>query len=324
MKKQYDVVALGELLIDFTSSGLSAQGNPVFEANPGGAPCNVLAMMAKLDNTGAFIGKLGDDMFGQMLKTSIADAGIDISGLVFDSAANTTMAFVNNKPDGDREFSFFRNPGADTRLSAEDLNIKLLQNCSIFHFGSLSLTHEPARAATQKAASLARESGAIISFDPNLRPPLWADMAEARRQMAWGCGQCDSLKIAEEELVFLSGQEGMAEGAAWLSETLPNIKIVFVTRGAKGAEAFWGGIHVAVPAFRMADTVDTTGAGDTFYGCCLSHMLSLDIGAPDKAELENMVRFANAAAALVTTQKGAQRAMPDRQAVLELSRREGD
>lgn len=170
MKKKYDVVALGELLIDFTDNGISGQGNTIFEANPGGAPCNVLAMLQKLGNKTAFIGKVGKDIFGTKLKEVLKEVGIDTSGLVMDKKVRTTLAFVQTLKGGDRDFSFYRNPGADMMLEEGDINNSLIKNCKIFHFGTLSMTHKGVRKATKKAIKKAKESGALISFDPNLRP----------------------------------------------------------------------------------------------------------------------------------------------------------
>jgi len=319
VNKMYDVVALGELLIDFTSNGLSAQGNPLFEANPGGAPCNVLAMLAKLGKKTAFIGKVGQDMFGSILRDAIVSAGIDDSGLVTDPQTNTTLAFVQNKPDGDRDFSFFRNNSADTRLRPEEVTEKIVNNCRIFHFGTLSLTHEPASSATKQAIKLAKQSGAMISFDPNLRPPLWDDLERAKEAIRWGCAECDILKIAEEELAFLYGDEIIADGVARLRSDYPNIRIVFVTKGKEGSECFWEDIHVSAPSFLEVKTIDTTGAGDTFFGCCLADILELGLDDFDGNTLEKILLFANAAASLVTTKKGALCVMPERGEILTLA-----
>ena len=180
MNKMYDVVALGELLIDFTQNGISDQGNPVFEANPGGAPCNVLAMLKKLDKNCAFIGKVGNDMFGRSLRDTVSDIGIDTSSLLLDQSVNTTLAFVRTFENGDRDFSFYRNPGADMMLTADEIPEDMLANTRIFHFGTLSLTHDAVREATKKAVRIAKENGALISFDPNLRPPLSSSLEAAR------------------------------------------------------------------------------------------------------------------------------------------------
>ena len=315
---RYDVVALGELLVDFTGSGNSPQGNPVFEANPGGAPCNALAMLAKLEKSTAFIGKVGNDMFGHMLKNTAAGAGIDTTGLAFDSRTNTTLAFVQNAPDGDRTFSFFRNPGADTQLDQSDLNEDVLMNTRIFHFGSLSLTHQPARKATHKALTLAKEGGATISFDPNLRPLLWETLDEAKEQILWGLAQCDILKVAEEELAFVSGCVSTADGAAWVQQHFPQIRLLLVTKGKHGAEAFCNNLHASQPTFLQVKAVDTTGAGDTFCGCCLAYVLEHGVENLSQPLLEEMLLFANAAASLVSGKKGAIRSMPAKTDILRL------
>ncbi len=191
MQKAYDVVALGELLIDFTEEKTDARENPCFTANPGGAPCNVLAMLAKLGKRTAFIGKVGDDSFGRELAEAVHSCGIDVTGLRFDPTAHTTLAFVHTLADGDREFSFYRNPGADQMLKKEEIDTDLIRKARIFHFGTLSSTHEPAREATRCALDVAAESGAMLSFDPNLREDLWDDLADARREIAYGLARWD-------------------------------------------------------------------------------------------------------------------------------------
>ena len=315
----YDVVALGELLIDFTAGGLSGQGNPLFEANPGGAPCNVLAMLARLGRKTAFLGKVGRDMFGRLLKNTIREAGIDSAGLVLDAAAHTTLAFVQNAPDGDREFSFYRDPGADELLRAEELPEHVLQSTRIFHFGSLSLTREPARSATQTAVRLARAGGALVSFDPNLRASLWKSLEEAREQMLWGCSVCQVMKVAEEELAFLTGCQDMETGAAALRRTYPNIRLLAVTCGSAGSTIYWDGPAVSRPAFRQVHAVDTTGAGDTFWGCCLHALLDRGPEELDQERLGEMLTFANAAAGLITTKKGALLSMPEPEEIRRLA-----
>lgn len=306
----YDVIALGELLIDFTSSAPSGQGNPQFEANPGGAPCNVLAMLARLGRRAAFVGKVGDDLFGRMLKGSIAETGIDAGALVLDPAAHTTLAFVQNALDGDRAFSFYRDPGADELLTPEELPESALRSAGIFHFGSLSLTREPSRAATRRAVALAAEGGAVVSFDPNLRPSLWKNLDAAREEMLWGCSVCQVLKVAEEELSFLTTEEDLEAGAAKLRRDFPNIRLLLVTKGKEGSTAFWREHQVSRPGFPV-EAIDTTGAGDTFCGCCLHHILEWGLENLDEERLGEMLSFANAAAGLVTTRKGALRSMPE-------------
>ncbi|MDF2632676.1 MAG: Sugar kinase, ribokinase family [Caproiciproducens sp.] len=305
-----DVTAMGELLIDFTQNGKSEQGNDLFEANPGGAPCNVLAMLTRLGKKTAFIGKVGDDHFGHLLLEVITAVGIDSRGLMIDPVEHTTLAFVHNTPDGDRDFSFYRNPGADQQITAAEVQTDLIQNSKIFHFGSLSLTHSPARQATQTAVAAAKKANVTISFDPNLRPPLWYSMEEARQQIAWGCGQCDVLKISEEELFFLTDQQDIPSGVILLRRQYPNIQLILVTKGKEGAEAFIKNLHVSASSFLWVKTIDTTGAGDTFCGNCLAYLLDHDIHTLTENQLSEMLTFANAAASLVTTKRGAIRSMP--------------
>ena len=314
--KQYDVVALGELLIDFTQNGVSRQGNNLFEACPGGAPCNVLAMLRKLGKSCAFVGKVGNDMFGKLLKDVIVDAGINADALVMDDKIPTTLAFVQTFANGDRDFSFYRKPGADMMLTEDDLPLDTIANARIFHFGTLSMTHEGVRAATVKAVGLAKEGGALISFDPNLRPPLWEDLEEAKRQIAWGLSQCDILKIADNELEFMTGETDFYKGAAILHQKYPNIKVLNVTAGADGSYSFYGeDTPVFVPSCKLGGTIETTGAGDTFCASVLNFVLENGIACLTSEDREAMLRFANTAAYLVTTRKGAIRAMPERQEV---------
>ena len=310
--KQYDVVALGELLIDFTENGASDQGNPIFEANPGGAPCNVLAMLRKLDKTCAFVGKVGNDMFGRRLKAVAESAGIDMTGLRMDENVRTTLAFVKTDEHGDRDFSFYRNPGADMMLTEEELPLDMLRDAKIFHFGTLSMTHEAVRQATKAAVLAAKEAGAIISFDPNLRPPLWESLNEAKAQMLWGLGQADVVKIADNEIEFLTGTTDYERGAARLRESFPNIRLLNVTAGANGSYAFHEDKKMFVPSFLLGGTIETTGAGDTFCASVLNFVLDHGLNGLSKDDLRAMLRFANAAAYLVTTRKGAIRSMPER------------
>ena len=317
--KQYDVVALGELLIDFTKNGTSEQGNNLFEACPGGAPCNVLAMLRKLGKSCAFVGKVGNDMFGKLLKEVITDAGINADALVMDDKIPAALAFVQTFANGDRDFAFYRQPGADMMLTADELPEETIANARIFHFGTLSMTHEGVRAATIKAVGLAKEGGALISFDPNLRPPLWEDLEEAKRQIAWGLSQCDILKIADNELEFMTGETDFYKGAAILHQKYPNIKVLNVTAGADGSYSFYGeDTPVFVPSCKLGGTIETTGAGDTFCASVLNFVLENGVAMLTEQDRENMLKFANTAAYIVTTRKGAIRAMPEKEQVLEL------
>jgi fructokinase len=314
----YDVIALGELLIDFTSGQVSDRGNPLFEANPGGAPCNVLAMLSKLGKRTAFVGKVGQDLFGELLEEAVNNAGIGSDFLTKDPAAHTTLAFVHNTPDGDRSFSFYRDPGADELLTQAELPGSALESTRIFHFGSLSLTREPVRTATKKALETARQGGALISFDPNLRPSLWPSLEEAKRQMCWGCSVCDVLKVAEEELTFLTDCDDLEAGVKKLQTTYPGLRLILVTLGKQGSMAVYGDLQVACPTYLQVPAVDATGAGDTFCGCCLSFVLDHGLEDLDEARLREMLLFANAAASLVTGRKGAIRSMPSPEEVQAL------
>lgn len=311
----FDVAALGELLIDFTQNGGSEQGNPLFEANPGGAPANVLAMLCKLGRRCAFLGKVGADGFGDQLAATLDEAGIALQGLRRDSAVHTTLAIVHTKPDGDRDFSFYRAPGADMMLRPDELDRAILERCRIFHFGSLSLTDEPCRSATRVALEIARKSGALRSFDPNLRPPLWPDLEAARAQIAWGLAQCDILKIADNELEFMTGEPDLLRAADMLRARYPNIRLMNVTLGADGSRAYYGDQYVAVPGCCLGGVIETTGAGDTFCACVLNFVLEHGLDGLTEDALRAMLRFANAAAYLVTTKRGAIRSMPSRSAV---------
>ncbi len=318
MEKTIDVAALGELLIDFTCNGVSPQGNLMYEANPGGAPCNVLSMLAKLGRRTAFIGKVGEDQFGQLLRQVGEEVGIAMDALAMDPKAHTTLAFVKTADNGDRDFSFYRDPGADMLLTAEEVPEELIAQAKIFHFGSLSLTDEPVRSATRKAVALARESGAMISYDPNLRPPLWSSLELAKEQIGWGLAQCDVLKIADDELLFMTGETDFDAGAARLKAQFPDLRLINVTAGAQGSYAYYEGLRVFQPGLRLGGVIETTGAGDTFCACVLDFLLEHGLEGLSAEDLEQMLRFANAAAYLVTTRRGAIRSMPDPEQVLAL------
>ncbi len=312
--KPYDVTALGELLIDFTEYGMSEQGNPVLEANPGGAPCNVLAMLSRLGKKTAFIGKVGDDMFGNQLESALLETGIDTTGLKRDDKTHTTLAFVHTREDGDREFSFCRNPGADVMLSEEDIEEELLENCRIFHFGSLSMTHDTSRRATIKAVSLAKKHGAVLSYDPNLREALWEDLEEARKQISFGLENCHILKISDNEVQWLTGESDYDKGIRSIQETY-DIPLILLSMGKDGSRAYTKEIRAEQAAYLQSGTIETTGAGDTFCACVLNYILENGWKAFSKEELEEMLRFANAAASIVTTRKGALRVMPQKEEV---------
>ena len=307
---KFDVTALGELLIDFTDSGVSPRGNPVMEANPGGAPCNVLSELCRLGHSTAFIGKVGADMFGRQLREAIESVGISSEGLIEDGSVNTTLAFVHTLPDGDRDFSFYRRPGADMMLRPDEVKNALIDACRIFHFGTLSMTSESCREATVSALKLAKACGKRISFDPNIREPLWDDLRDLRKCMEFGMGFCDILKISDNEIRWFTGEDDCKKAALMLKERY-GIPLILVSLGAEGSMALSDSAFAFCPAFKV-DTTETTGAGDCFCACVLSYVLEHGFASYGEAELFSMLRFANAAAAIVTTRRGALAVMPDR------------
>ena len=315
--KTFDVVALGELLVDFTENGLSAQGNPLLEANPGGAPCNVLSMLQNLGKKTAFIGKVGADALGQMLIQAVRNQGINTDNLVVDPEVHTTLAFVHTKEDGDREFSFYRNPGADMMMRWEEVQQEKLAQTRIFHFGTLSMTHEQVKDATQRAVQHAKKEGALISFDPNLRPPLWNSLEDAACQMWYGIGQCDILKISDDEIAFLTGKKDIDQGIAEiLKKNHP--ALVCATMGKQGSKAYYQGKSVFCEPFLRDDTIETTGAGDTFMACVLNTVLEKGLDSLAEDDLYEMLRFANAASSIITTRKGALKVMPKRKEIISM------
>ena len=301
--RSYDVTALGELLIDFTENGTSAQGNPVMEANPGGAPCNVLAMLNRLGKKTAFIGKVGKDMFGNQLKAAVEEVGIDTQALVMDEEVHTTLAFVHTYPDGDRDFSFYRNPGADMMLTIDEVPDDLIRDSRIFHFGTLSSTHEGVRKAT-------------------LRPPLWKSLEDARKEIEYGLTKCDVLKISDNEVEFLFDTTDYDKGAALIEEKY-HIPLVLITMGKDGSRAYYKGRRVECAPFLQEHTIETTGAGDTFCASILNYVLEHGLENLSDENLMEMLTFANAGASLITTRKGALRVMPTREEVLEFIAKSG-
>ena len=307
--KTYDVVALGELLIDFTQNGFSEQGNGLFEANPGGAPCNVLSMLNNLGKKTAFIGKVGKDQFGLTLKKTLEELGIETENLMMDEDVHTTLALVHTFEDGDRDFSFYRNPGADMMLRADELKEDLISDTRLFHFGTLSMTHDGVKDATIKAVTKAKEAGALISFDPNLREPLWDSLDHAKEEIRWGLGQCDILKISDNEIQWLTGKEDFTEGVAAIRAEFP-IPLILVSMGKDGSRAYYQDGYVEVAPFLQENTIETTGAGDTFCACIINYVLDHGLTGLTDDQLQEMLTFANAAASIITTRKGALRVMP--------------
>lgn len=315
--KKYHVVALGELLIDFTEDNLSIQGNPLYEANPGGAPSNVLSMLNNLGKKTSFIGKVGNDQFGIYLKETLDELGIGNENLVFDNEVNTTLAFVKTLDNGDRDFSFYRNPGADMMLRSDEINEELLKSTEIFHFGTLSMTHINARKATKKALDIAIENDAIISFDPNLREHLWESLEDAKKQVLYGLGKCHILKIADNEIKWLTGEDDFTRAVNKICEHF-DIPLILVSMGREGSRAYYNEIMIEAPAFLQENTIETTGAGDTFCACIINYILENGLQDLSPEQLEEMLTFANAAASIITTRKGALRVMPTKLEVYEL------
>lgn len=311
-----DVTALGELLIDFTMKSADEMGYPTMEAHPGGAIPNFLAAVSKFGGKCAQLGKVGDDAFGKMLLRTLTSAGINTDGMLVDSSVFTTLAFVTLDGSGDRSFSFARKPGSDMHIRFEEMDLSLIKNAKVFHFGTLSLTHEPARTATQKAVAYAKEKGKLITFDPNLREPLWDSLAEAKEQILWGLRQADVVKISDNEVAFLFGLSPAAGAELLLKEF--GIQLVFVTCGPDGALYANKAAQGKVPGPKGIHVVDTTGAGDIFGGSAIWQLLQ-SRKTPDALtarELEHITRFACTAASLSTQKPGGVSSVPDLDTVL--------
>lgn len=311
------VIALGELLIDFAAQQTDEAGYPTMKANPGGAPANFLAALSKYGCSAGLIGKVGDDTFGTLLTETLKSAEIDTRGIVMDPECFTTLAFVTFDEKGERSFSFARKPGADTQLRWEEVKTKLMDECCVFHFGTLSLTGEPVRTATQKAVEYAKKTGKWLSFDPNLRLPLWDSREEAREQILWGLNQADIVKISDEEIKFLWNCDP-DQGMEHLLTDFP-LSLASVTLGPKGCIMGNknGIVRVSPPKVKP---IDTTGAGDIFGGSAMSRLLRLK-KEPDRLtmeEMEEISRFAVAAASLSTQRLGGIPSIPDEQEVEEL------
>ena len=311
-----DVVALGELLIDFAAKSTDAAGYPTMAANPGGAPGNFLAALNAYGKKTAFLGKVGNDTFGHLLLGTLNGAGIETRGIVVDDSVFTTLAFVTFDENGDRSFSFARKPGADTQLTWEEIDKSLIDDARVFHFGTLSLTDEPVRSATQKAVAYAKERGKLITCDPNLRLPLWPSEDAAKEQMLWSLAQADVVKISDNEVEFLwncTPEEGVDK---LLKEF--GVSLAMVTLGPDGCL-----LKTKYAAFRAAcpkvHPIDTTGAGDIFGGSAVSRLLELDkpIAALTEADLAYIGSFAAAAASLSTEASGGIPSIPAKEVVLK-------
>lgn len=307
----YDVAALGELLIDFTCLSTDADGYPTMAAHPGGAPANYLAALTKFGAKTAMIGKVGSDAFGRLLIKTLKGTGIDTRGMLVSDDVFTTLAFVTLDDSGDREFSFARKPGADTQLRFDEIDLGVIDASKVLHFGTLSMTNEPARDATYKAVEYAAGHGKLISFDPNLRKPLWDDLDEAKRQMLWGLRHADIVKISDEETEFLFGI-APEEAAKHIIDSF-GVRLVYVTCGAEGCFYRTKTASGFVKALSGIAVKDTTGAGDIFGGSAMYGLLRAG-GVPEKLtaeELENIVSFACASAGLSTTKAGGISSVPE-------------
>ena len=311
----YDVIALGELLIDFASKSVDQAGYPTMAANPGGAPCNFLAALNACGKKTAFLGKVGDDAFGHLLLGTLKEAGIETKGIVVDADVFTTLAFVTFDDKGDRSFSFARKPGADTQLRWEEVDKSLIDDAKVFHFGTLSLTDEPARSTTQMAVAYAKEQGKLITYDPNLRKPLWKSEEEAKAQILWGLHQADVVKISDEEVEFLwncTPEEG--------AEKLLNeygVGLAMVTLGPDGAYLKTSKASCRIPGIKVSP-IDTTGAGDIFGGSAVSRLLELNKSVAELTEedLAYIGKFAVTAASLSTEHPGGIPSIQDQETVL--------
>ncbi|XP_027354666.1 fructokinase-2-like isoform X1 [Abrus precatorius] len=312
------IVSFGEMLIDFvpTVSGVSLSEAPGFLKAPGGAPANVAIAVSRLGGKAAFVGKLGDDEFGHMLAGILKENDVRADGINFDQGARTALAFVTLRADGEREFMFYRNPSADMLLTPEDLNLELIRSAKVFHYGSISLIVEPCRSAHLKAMEVAKEAGCLLSYDPNLRLPLWPSPEEARQQILSIWDKADVIKVSDVELEFLTGSDKIDDASA-LSLWHPNLKLLLVTLGEHGSRYYTKNFHGSVEAFHV-NTIDTTGAGDSFVGALLCKIVDDQSILEDESRLKEVLKFANACGAITTTKKGAIPALPTEADALNL------
>lgn len=311
------IVALGELLIDFIQIGISKNNNPCYEANPGGAPCNVLAMANKLGIKTSFIGKVGNDKFGTQLENTLIEQNINTEGLTKSDFEPTTLAFVHHDENNDRSFTFYRENCADTSLKDEDVKDYYFKKCDIFHFGTLSMTNDDCKKATLKAINIAKENKAIISFDPNLRENLWDDESNAKNAFDLGLRHCNILKIADNEIKWFTSEDNL-DKAITIIKNKYDIDLIFLTLGKDGSKAYYKDIEIKEPTFLNVKCVDTTGAGDSFMGSCLYKILEYGLSNLDKKKLHETLIFANAAASLVASKKGVIKSLPSKNEILKL------
>ncbi|KAG6502923.1 probable fructokinase-1 [Zingiber officinale] len=316
------IVSFGEMLIDFvpTVSGVSLAEAPGFIKAPGGAPANVAIAVARLGGRAAFLGKLGDDEFGRMLAGILRSNGVDDAGVLFDTGARTALAFVTLRADGEREFMFYRNPSADMLLEEGELNLDVIKSAAVFHYGSISLITEPCRSAHLKAMQVARDAGALLSYDPNLRLPLWPSAESAREQIMSIWDQADIIKVSDVELEFLTGTDSVQDDVV-LTLWRPEFKLLLITLGEKGCKYYTKDFRGSLDGFSV-NTVDTTGAGDAFVGAMLTKIVADQSVLQSEEKLREVLRFANACGAITTTKKGAIPALPNKTEALELLKRD--
>ena len=302
-----NILALGELLIDFIQIGISDSGNPIYEANPGGAPCNFLSMTSKLGHKAYFIGKVGNDNFGLQLEKTVKEAKVNTEGLIISNDYGTTLAFVHHDNTGDRSFTFYR--AADAQISEYDIKEEFFKAKDIFHLGTLSMTNEICKKASIKAIKIAKEKNLLISFDPNLRENLWPDLEKAREAFIEGLKVCNILKIADNEIKWFTQKENLDEAIKDLREQYP-IDLIFLTLGRAGSIAYYDNICVSAPTFLNIKCVDTTGAGDSFMGCALSKLIEIGLNNLNENNLNEILLFANAGASLVASKRGVIKVLP--------------
>lgn len=307
----YDILGLGEVLIDFTPSGENDQGMALYARNPGGSIANMLAMFAKLGGTAAFVGKVGKDAFGDFLEQTLIAGRVNTRGLLRDPRVLTTLAIVTLMPDGDRSFIFYRKPGADIMLREEELPLEQLSDCRIFHFGGVTLTDEPVRTATLAAAGFAREAGALISFDCNYRPSLWnGGESEARKEIPRALPLAHLVKVSEEELMLASGIEGMEKAANSILDR--GCQAVLVSMGEAGSRVFTRTVQAMVPAYRV-NAIDATGSGDAYLGAILWRLNQMgcpELSGLSREDWHSLLAFGNAAGGLTATRRGGIPALP--------------
>ncbi len=312
---KYDIVALGELLVDFSQRSINQKGNPIMEVSPGGAPCNLLSMATKLGSKCAFIGKVGNDYFGSKLREGLIQQGIECKGLILDDKASTTLAFVHEDSDGKHYFSFSRKPGADTMLRPEEVETELIKEASIFHFGSVSFSNSPSREATEFAIQIAEKAGCLLTFDANIRHNMWDDDTLLMKYVQYGLAHCQVLKVSDEELKEMYPNLDMKQAVQRMKEEYSGIDLILVTCGVEGNHAFGRDFAANVPAIPALQVADTTGAGDSFFGSCVHFLADKPEGRFEKQYVEKAMRYGSSAASIIVSREGSLFEMPTKKEV---------